>query len=71
MTVELTHKDLVNLAKGCTPNYSLFEHPIVKQCGSYTGGMHDRWDWNTYSLSQLTEGQLWELYTVCCNSWKN
>jgi hypothetical protein len=50
MTVELDKEDLISIVMGRTPTYSLFEHPLVKECGSYTGGFVDRWTWHHYKL---------------------
>lgn len=70
MKVELTREDLTNLVKGSDPNYSVMDHPMVKTNGSYTGGHHDKWDWNYSFDDSLTEQQLWELYVLCRDSWK-
>ncbi len=65
MTVDLDHPALVSLVKGTSPHYDVFNHPLVKQGGSYIGGFHDRWDWDTYALKRMTAQQLWELYQIC------
>lgn len=70
MQVDLDKKDLIALVKGKEPNYDVFDHPLVKQCGEYRGGMTDSWHWNKYVLEEISEAQLWELYQVCKNSWK-
>lgn len=69
MKVELDKKDLAALVRGTTPNYNLFEHPLVKMSGYYTGGHHDKWTWNSSFEDKLTEDGLWELYCLCKHSW--
>lgn len=64
MTVDLDKHDLISLVKGIDPPYSLFEHPLVKECGSYSGGFSDRWTWHTYKLKELTEETLYNLYSL-------
>ena len=68
MNFDLDKKDLISLVKGTHPHYDVFEHKLVKRCGNYTGGMSDRWSWN-YNISDLTEVELFDLYTTCKNSW--
>lgn len=70
MQVELTRVDLVALVKGTSPYYNVMEAPIVKRCGSYIGGHHDKWDWNYKFDTGLSEQQLWDLYILCRDSWK-
>jgi len=65
MKVELTKADLISLVKGTTPSYKAMQNPIVKANGSYTGGHHDKWDWDFFFDKSLTEQQLWELYMIC------
>lgn len=67
MTVYLDRKDLIALVEGVSPHYSVFEEPIVKQNGHYIGGHVEKWSWNI--SSELTEGQLWDLYKKCKDSW--
>lgn len=69
MVVDLGKGDLVNLVCGVTPNYSLFENPTVKKCGSYYGS-YDKWSWSINKLSTLSEEKLYDLYRLCLNSWK-
>lgn len=68
--IKLDKEDLISLVIGKPPYYNQFENPLVKQCGSYTGGMAERWDWKTHELEKLSEEQLYELYVICKNSWK-
>ena len=57
--------DLITLVNGKAPNYSVFEEPLVKKCGSYVGGLDDRWIWSFEALKNLSEEELIELYTIC------
>lgn len=68
--VKLDKHDLISLLIGKPPYYNEFENPQIKQCGSYTGGMTERWDWKTTELEKLSEEKLYELYLICKNSWK-
>ncbi len=70
MTADLDKRDLVSLVAGTTPDYTVMSLPLIAQCGSYTGGFHDRWDWSKTKLDKLTEEQLWEVYQHCKQSWK-
>ncbi len=65
MICDLKKDDLVNLVKGTSPHYELMDNPLVKRCGSYIGGFHDRWDWNNHFDEDITEQQLWDLYILC------
>lgn len=69
MVVDLDKEDLVNLVAGVEPYYSVFEHPLVKQCGGFRAS-YNEWDWSKFGLRELTEEQLLEVYNVCKNSWK-
>lgn len=71
MKVELDKKDLKSLVTGIEPYYSLFEHPLVKRCGSYCGGFVEKWSWKDYELDKLTEDELYCLYSICKESWKD
>jgi len=68
MKVELDKVALMSLVCGQQPNYSLFEHPMVKKCGSYRGS-RDEWRWCSYSLEELSEQELYDLYVLCRESW--
>ena len=70
MLIELEKEDLVSLVRGQDPYYSIFEEKLVKENGYYVGGMSDRWVWNSYSLKELKEEELWELYLMCKKSYK-
>ena len=70
MLIELDRKDLISLVKGTSPYYSIFENPLVKQCGSYCGGMCDEWSWTSVYLEELSDKELFELYALCKDSWK-
>jgi hypothetical protein len=67
MNIELIKKDLENLVRGTCPNYHEFENPLVKKAGHSYSDQYGRTSWNT--LSVLTEGELYELYKICTNSW--
>ena len=64
MIVELNKEDLISLVKGIKPDYKWFKEPLVSRCGNYVGGLVDDWFWNS-NLEDLSEEELWELYTIC------
>jgi len=68
MKVELDKIALISLVCGEQPYYSIFEHPVVKKCGSYNGS-HDEWRWFHYELEKLSEQELYDLYILCRESW--
>lgn len=62
MLIEVGKSELIAMVKGSYPSYEHMELPLVKRCGSYTGGFRDCWDWSYYSLSELTDTELHDLY---------
>ena len=71
MQINLEKKDLINLVKGITPYYNVFNEPLVKQCGSYYGGHDISWEWDYFKLKNLSEKALYDLYKICKNSWND
>ena len=71
MNIDLSKKDLINLIMGTSPYYSVFKNELVKKCGYWTGGFVDQWKWNKNNLEELCESDLYELYKICEESWKN
>jgi len=69
MEVRLTKEDLANLVSSVSPNYSLFDHPIVKGRGTYIGGFCEKWEWGCNLEKELSESELWELYVMCRDSY--
>jgi len=70
MKVELDREALIALVCVQVPNYSIFEHPLVKKCGSYCGGFVEKWSWKGYELEELSKQELYELYMLCKNSFE-
>lgn len=68
MTVDLDKDDLISIVMGRQPNNLLFEHPLVKECGYYTGGFGNRWIWFHYKLKELNEQTLYNLYQLLKNT---
>lgn len=66
----LNRYDLLSSVKGTSPNYEVMDNVLVKQNGSYIGGLHDKWRWeiDEYNMSNI---QLLELYRICKYSWKD
>lgn len=67
MNIDLTRDDLRNLVKGCSVNYSGFDHPLVIRAGHSYSDQYGRTTWG--SLNDLTDEELLELYKVCKDSW--
>lgn len=67
MLFNLSHKQLVHIVKGVSPDYSAFEIPLVKQSGSYSDSRG--WSWSYEGLNRLSDEQLVELYNTCEVSW--
>jgi hypothetical protein len=70
MLIELDKTAFMSMVKGTYPYYSIFDHPVVKKCGIYIGGMLEEWRWNRNELEKLSEEELYELYNLCINSYK-
>lgn len=70
MTIELTKEVAVDLLKGTTPNYNVMDK-IPKELGRFVGGFVDEWEWYNFSdrVSYSAE-ELYDLYLICKNSWK-
>ncbi len=68
--IELSKEDLISMVQGTVPNYSLFDHPLIKTIGYYTGGFVDKWTWIGPALKQLSEESLMTVYKLCKESWK-
>ena len=69
MKFELDRNDLVSLVLGADPNYDVMNHPKIEPHGSYTGGHSDRWSWQGSYFKGCSEEDLFEIYTICKNSW--
>jgi len=63
MIVELDRNGLLSLVNGTEPGYGAFEHPLIKKCGVYMGGLGDHWEW--FDLEDLTDEELFEIYNIC------
>lgn len=61
MKIDLDKKGLMTLVEGSTPNYKLFEHPLIEPNGRYNGS-YGTWTWN--SLGSLTEQELFTIYEL-------
>jgi len=64
--VELDRKDLESLVKGISLNYSQFDNELVKKAGHSYSDQYGRTSWD--SLSELSEEELFQLYTICKKS---
>jgi hypothetical protein len=71
MTIQVDREDLEILVKGIVPHLDIFkypEHPLVKKAGYYFRYSMGASEWVT--LENLTDEELYELYTICKESWK-
>lgn len=65
MVVDLDRKDIINLLRGSSPSYEVWDS-IPKVLGSFHGGMNDGWDWNYISLDvPYSDEYLYNLYLKC------
>jgi len=67
MLVELDRKGLEDLVRGSQLYYNEFENELVKKAGHEYNDQYGRTFWG--SLSKLTDGELFDLYHICRNSW--
>ena len=67
MIVELDRKGLEILVGGSSPYYNEFDNHMVKKAGHDYSDQYGRTTWR--SLNNLTDDELYELYTICRNSW--
>jgi len=68
MTVQLDRQDLICLIKGSSPDYSVFDNPLLIAAGHSYSDQYGTTNW--HSLNNLTDYQLWELYIICRKSRK-
>jgi hypothetical protein len=69
MNIDLDSTGLRTLVNGSVPYYDVFNHPLVKKAGHRFSDQYIRTSWNR--LNDLTDEELYELYLICRNSWKN
>lgn len=67
MLIEVDKQDLINLVKGTEPSHELMKHPLIAENGRYTGGFHDKWDWNYRPFRNNTEEEIYQLYIMLKN----
>jgi hypothetical protein len=68
MKIEVDRKDLKALVKGVVPSYSEFNNELVIKAGHSYSDQYGKTDWN--NLNDLTDDELYSLYLICKNSWK-
>lgn len=65
MIVDLDRKDIINLLRGSSPSYEVW-NSIPQELGSFHGGMSDGWDWNNINLdAPYSDKYLYDLYLKC------
>lgn len=61
LQLRLEKRDLINLVRGTSPPYAVFNHPLVKPHFTYCDHpQHEEWR----GLERLSEVELWALYMV-------
>jgi len=63
MLIDLDKKALINLVRGTVPDYECMQD--LKEYGSFTGGMVDRWDWGWGVFDDLSEEEIYNIYLRC------
>ena len=63
---ERTTRELLVDAIMGTSLYSLdlMNNPLVKKCGTFTGGFCERWDWDRSKIEALEGYEIVELYRI-------
>ena len=69
MQIELDRIDLISLAKGTSPNYSVMDNRLIKKHGSFNGSKGN-WKWKYNAFTECSEEEILEIYYLCKNSWK-
>ena len=61
-----TTKELLVDAIMGTELYSLelMNNPIVDKCGAFTGGFHEKWDWDRRKIEALEGFEIMQLYKI-------
>ena len=70
MVVDLTAEDLVNLVKGTSPSFDLFDNEVVKRCGFYNGS-YGTWSWKIHAIESLDDKDIYALYVLCRDCYKD
>ena len=70
MTDQITKEMAVDMLMSASPNYDLFDHPVISQLGRYIGGFVDAWDWDRAEIEKLPKDKIITIYHLCKNSFK-
>ena len=62
MNINLDKEGLVALVSGMNPTYDQIDRLQKRKLGDYTGGFADKWTWDRFSLKELSEQDLYNLY---------
>jgi len=72
MKAELQKRDLIFLIRNTVPPRHMVDGDhLINKCGtyisyqSYLGVFTLRWEWYDLALQNLTEEELWQIYTIC------
>lgn len=63
---QLDIEDLKSLIRGSSPDYSVFNNPLIKKAGHSYSDQYGRTSWD--NLNDLSESELLDLYLLCKSS---
>lgn len=73
MIITVDKNDLLILVSSIKPNIEIKEDSqkvyTLKLYGDFSEDGSDSWVWNKEKLTKLNEEELYELYTICKESW--
>ena len=69
MKIELDRKGLEILVNGSEPYYDAFNHSLIIKAGHCYYDQYGTTRWER--LKDLTDEELYEVYLICRDSWKN
>ena len=68
MKLDLDRNDLISLAKGTWPNYSVMNEKVIKENGKMDG-QGNSWRWDFLAFQNMSDQDIYETYLMCKNSW--
>ena len=61
-TLEMSHKDIVNMLRGTDPSYDIMDRIISMGLGCYVGGQGDHFEWHYATDSRWSKYSIEALY---------
>jgi hypothetical protein len=68
MIIDIDKEGLISLVWGISPNYNEFNNEKLTSYGTYKPQM-GKWEWDIEMLFTLEDETLYEMYTICRESW--